>query len=130
MNGFRVPLNHEALEPPEERAKYSADGPSPFNGYTEQETDSLEAPTAAHCSVTPELYLIQLDSQDESILRGKDGDSYWMPGGKIVYIILQKLPAVPLEYNAYWNNFDEAKRKEVRNSFREGCLLNLHRDPL
>ena len=117
-----IPLNHEDLDPPEERAKYAADGPSPFNGYTNQECDSLEALTAARCSVTPELYLIQLNSQDESILRGKDGDSYWMPGGYIVYIIMQKLPASPLGSGAYWNDLSEAKRTEIRSSFREGCL--------
>lgn len=52
---FRVPLNHQDLEPPKERAKYVADGLRPFNGYTEQECNSLETLTAAHCTVTPEL---------------------------------------------------------------------------
>ena len=113
-------MNHEALEPPDERAKYVAD--DQYGVYTEQETDSLDALTKAHCSVTPILYLLHPYLQDESILRGKDGYEYWMPGGYIVYVVMQKLPAVPLNSDIFWNEFSQEKRTEIRTSFREGCV--------
>ena len=113
-------MNHQALEPPQERAKYAAD--DQYGAFSERETDTLDALTEAHCTVTPKLYLLQPALQDESILRGKDGCEFWMPGGYIVYIVMQKLPAVPLDWNMFWNEFNPEKRAELRNSFREGCL--------
>ena len=117
---FRVPLNHQALEPPEERAKYVAE--DQYGVYTVQENDTLDALTKDDCSVTPKLYLLHADVQDESILRSKDGYTYWMLGGYIVYIVMQKIPAIPLNFNMFWNEFSLEQRTEIRTSFREGCL--------
>lgn len=93
-----------------------------YGAYTERETDTLDALTGAHCTVTPKLYLLHPDLQDQSILRGKDGRTYWMPRGYIVYIVMQKLPAIPLNLDIFWNKFSQEKRTEIRTSFREGCL--------
>ena len=110
-------MNHWDLDPPEVRAEYACGGA--FNPATEQECTSLENLTEVECTVTPKLIIIQQNFQDESILRSKGGSSYWMPGGYVVWIVMEKLPAIPLNLGIYWG-LPAQERKALRASFKEG----------
>lgn len=109
------------IEDPTERAKYASGGR--LNWATEQEIEALEKVTAAGCSVTPHLLAVKRDLQDESIM---DWGylKWWMPGGYIVYILMTKLPAQPLDLNCFWNPklFNAQDRHEIRQSFREAYM--------
>ncbi len=106
-----------------------------LNDYTVQEIETLKRLTAENCSATPILLAVKVDVQDKSSVlnsSGKPGFSsrwdddvqWWMPGGYIVYILMNKLPAEPLNYNTYWRGqlFTMEDRNEVRSAFKKAYM--------
>ncbi|KAL8671590.1 MAG: hypothetical protein Q9168_003914 [Polycauliona sp. 1 TL-2023] len=123
-----VPYHLPPSDDPKQRAK-EASGMR-LNGWTTSEYETLEKLTAAGCSVTPSFLGVKIDVQDKTILAFKSaGDddrwprdrNWWLPGGYIVYILMNKLPAQPLEYNAFWNDkvFTRQDRDCVRAAFKK-----------
>ena len=104
-----------------------------LNGFTTQEIETLARLTAAGCSSTPRLLAVKVDVQDESVLNSTDrpefqfhlGDAkWWMPGGYIVYILMAKVSAQPLDINSFWNErlFTRQDRHEVRIAFQKAYM--------
>ena len=131
VDSVGVPLLLPPSHDPRERAK-DASGMR-LNGYTTQEIDTLERLTAADCSATPSLIATKVDVQDESVLNSKNSPEFqdfwgdvqlWMPGGYIVYILMSKISAQPLDINSFWNErmFTKQDRHDVRVAFREAYL--------
>lgn len=118
MKGFRIP---EPSPPPpnENGAKYAK-----FNYATDNEINFLERLTDANCPATPRLLAVHTDIQHEPVLRGcyyeDEEQPYWVPGGYIVYILMEKLPGEDLTY--FWT-FPPQEREEIRQAFREAYLF-------
>lgn len=76
--------------------------------------------TAAKCSVTPKLLAVKYGVQDNSINHTR----WWMPGGYIVYVLMEKLTAQPLDYNTFWNSrsFTRQDRDEIRDAFKKAYM--------
>lgn len=105
-----------------------------FNVGTTREIKTLEELTSAGCSVTPRLLGVKIDVQDTLVpepksesgfeaYRGHDID-WWMPGGYIVYILMTRLQAQPLDINTFWNEkiFTKQDRDNVRIAFQKSYL--------
>lgn len=105
-----------------------------FNVGTTREIKTLEELTSAGCSVTPRLLGVKIDVQDNLVLepksesgfeayRGHDID-WWMPGGYIVYILMTRLQAQPLDINTFWNEkiFTKQDRDNVRIAFQKSYM--------
>lgn len=117
---------------PRQRAK-DASGMR-LNSATKNEIEILQRLTAARCSVTPSLLAVKIDVQDVSVLnsKGKPGfeerwganKQWWMPGGYIVYILMTKLDAEPLDIILFWDErvFNKQQRDEVRSAFQASYL--------
>ncbi|KAL8954275.1 MAG: hypothetical protein Q9183_007225 [Haloplaca sp. 2 TL-2023] len=122
---MKIRLDNDAKE----RAK-DASGMR-INGSTRNEIKVLQRLTAARCSATPALLASKIDVQDESVLnsRGKPrfenewgkNRQWWMPGGYVVYILMSRLDAQPLDTNVYWD-FERQQRDEVRSAFKDAYL--------
>ena len=129
LTSTRVPHDLPPSNDSNERAK-DASGMR-LNSSTSNEIEVLERLTAARCSVTPALLAFKIDVQDDSVLnsRGKprfeeewgENRQWWMPGGYIVYILMSKLDAQPLDTNVYWD-FDRHQRDEVRSAFKAAFM--------
>ncbi|KAI4264475.1 MAG: hypothetical protein L6R42_000419 [Xanthoria sp. 1 TBL-2021] len=129
----RVPHNLPPKNDPRERAN-DASGLR-LNYATKNEIKVLQILTATNCSATPRLLGYKIDVQDDSVLNshGKPrfeaawgrSKKWWMPGGYIVYILMAKLQAEPLDINTFWNEnlFPSQKRAEVRARFQESYML-------
>ncbi|KAL9024858.1 MAG: hypothetical protein Q9196_006210 [Gyalolechia fulgens] len=117
---IEVPFDLPPSTDPAERAK-EASGMR-LNYATKQETEALTMLTAAGCSATPTLLAVKIDVQDESVLRYSSGETWWMPGGYIVYILMEKLSAQPLDYGPFWNKFTSHDRDEVRSAFKKAYI--------
>ncbi|KAL8993365.1 MAG: hypothetical protein Q9169_006398 [Polycauliona sp. 2 TL-2023] len=128
---LEVPYVLPPSDNPKERAK-EASGMR-LNGATTCEIETLKGLTAAGCSVTPSLLGIKMEVQDKSILAFKStGDDdywvydrdWWLPGGYIVYILMTKLPAQPLQYRTFWDDsiFNRQERDDVRAAFKRSYL--------
>ncbi|KAI4218593.1 MAG: hypothetical protein L6R36_008872, partial [Xanthoria steineri] len=101
---------------------------------TQNEIEVLQRLTAARCSATPSLLAVKIDVQDVSLLNSKgkprfeeqwgENKQWWMPGGYIVYILMTKLDAEPLDIVVFWDErvFNKQQRDEVRNAFQASYL--------
>ncbi|KAL9594116.1 MAG: hypothetical protein Q9219_007206, partial [cf. Caloplaca sp. 3 TL-2023] len=126
---IEVPYDYPPSDDPQERAKEASGMRLNFDSRTE--IDNLERLTAAGCSATPSLLGVKIDVQDESILHHKatvdnpdsmyEEDKWWMPGGYIVYILMEKLSAQPLSINTFWNEeeFTRQDRDDIRTAFQK-----------
>ncbi|KAL8749511.1 MAG: hypothetical protein Q9199_007640 [Rusavskia elegans] len=131
----RVEVPHDL--PPKNDPRERANDASGLrlNYATKNEIKVLQIFTAANCSATPKLLGYKIDVQDDSLLNshGKPrfeaawgrSKKWWMPGGYIVYILIAKLQAEPLDINTFWteNLFPSQKRAEVRARFQESYML-------
>lgn len=111
---YRVPRILDRDESPADRAKHALGmrlGPE-----TRREIEGLKRVTEAHCKMTPRLLGVKIEQQDETL-----SVRWWMPGGYVVYILMEKLPAVPLDYYYFWD-LDATEREDIRKSFKEGLL--------
>ncbi|KAI4287550.1 MAG: hypothetical protein L6R35_003191 [Caloplaca aegaea] len=132
MDVVEVPADLPPSDDPQERAKHASG--MRLNLYTANEIGTLKRLTAAGCSATPTLLAVKVDMQTESDL-GRPGwvTPPWMPGGYIVYILMVKIPAQPLDYTFFWR-MTQNERNEVRIAFRKaflsvnGPLLSSHID--
>ena len=123
LKSKRVPYELPPSDDPQVRAK-DASGMR-LASSTKTEIYTLKKLTAAGCSVTPRLLATKIDVQDRSILHKKTSDHerrWWMPGGYIAYILMEKLPAQVLEYSSFWNDFTEKDREEVRRAFKKAYM--------
>ena len=94
-----------------------------LNSHTQNEINLLEKLTKAGCPATPKLLAVKIDAQDPSVLAFPEhGLRYWMPGGYIVYILMAKLPAQPLELNSFWREYSKSERDDVRKAFKKSYL--------
>lgn len=105
-----------------------------FNVGTTREIKTLEELTSAGCSVTPRLLGVKIDVQDSLVLdtRSKSGSEayrgydidWWIPGGYIVYILMTRLQAQPLDINTFWNEkiFTKQDRDNVRIAFQKSYM--------
>ncbi|KAL8865972.1 MAG: hypothetical protein Q9174_006578 [Haloplaca sp. 1 TL-2023] len=117
---------------PEERAK-EASGMR-FNYTTTHEIETLQELTAAGCSATPRLLGVMTDIQDSLAPPARtetpdEADAareiqWCMPGGYIVYVLMEKLRAEPLGINTYWDEklFSKRDRDDIRASFKESWM--------
>ncbi|KAL8756246.1 MAG: hypothetical protein Q9199_003068 [Rusavskia elegans] len=120
------------VDDPKERAK-EASGMR-FDVGTTREIKTLEELTSAGCSVTPRLLGVKIDVQDSLVLdtRSKSGFGtnrsndidWWIPGGYIVYILMTRLQAQPLDINTFWNEkfFTKQDRDNVRSAFQKSYI--------
>lgn len=92
---------------------------------TKNEIEQLQRVTRAGFEMTPKLFSVKITQQDETLMWEKgDGEDkidrrWWMPGGYVVYILMERLPAVPLTHTSFWE-LDFAERQGIRDSFRKG----------
>lgn len=76
------------------------------NTVTVLEIDRLERLTELGCTSTPRLIDYERMTQD---------DKMWLPGGYIVYILMELLPGISLD--AFWE-LSRKERDEVRKAFQ------------
>ncbi|KAL8670712.1 MAG: hypothetical protein Q9168_004761 [Polycauliona sp. 1 TL-2023] len=98
----------------------------------EIEIGNLRRLTAAGCSATPSLLDVKYDVQDVLVPKPQDGvgskvdwnqDTLWrLPGGYIVYILMTKLQAQPLDINTFWHEFTRQQQDDVRAAFKKSFL--------
>ncbi len=102
----RMPDTEMPHPNPSERAKYAS---KELNDYTENEIDVLRTLTESGCSAAPKLLSWTRELQDETM---------WVPGGYVVYILMEKLPGAP-PFN-FWVEKDLSleDRDTVRKGFR------------
>ena len=121
---YRVP---EALDPdeaPADRAKHALGMRLGWN--TRNEIDQLQRLTRAGSKVTPKLLAVRIEEQDETLMWEKCDESqydvrWWMPGGYVVYILMEKLPALGLTPQIFWD-LDFSERQAIRASFRKELM--------
>ncbi|KAL8651993.1 MAG: hypothetical protein Q9210_002945 [Variospora velana] len=117
---MEVPEDLPPSDDPQERAKHASG--MRLNAFTTQEIGMLERLTAERCSVTPTLLAVKVGTQDESLFSGPGFNTPWfMPGGYIVYILMAKIPAQPLDINSFWS-FTKDERDEVRSAFKKALM--------
>ena len=74
---------------------------------TKNEIEQLRRLTKAGFEMTPKLLSVKITQQDETVMWEKsDGEDkidrrWWMPGGYVVYILMEKLPAVSLTHISF-----------------------------
>lgn len=94
------------------------------------EIQQLQRVTKKGVEITPKLLSVKIEPQDETLMWEQhdaedcddekcDGVRWWMPGGYVVYILMEKLPAVALTHTSFWE-LEFAERQEIRNSFQKG----------
>jgi hypothetical protein len=49
----------------------------------------------------------------------KQDDDMWVPGGYIVFILMEKLPGVMIKEEDFWTKYSLQQRDEVRVAFQE-----------
>lgn len=82
--------------------------------YTKMEITALRRLTRAKCPYSPKLL---------SILRKKQDSTMWVPGGWLIFILMEKVPGGPLDN--FWKPSKERpamtryQRDEVRKGFKE-----------
>ncbi|KAL2220493.1 hypothetical protein M432DRAFT_320765 [Thermoascus aurantiacus ATCC 26904] len=99
-----MPIRNTIDTPSAERAQQAVATVGP---YAHREIAALEELTRAGCSCTPTLLARKNERQ---------GSHMWIPGGLMVYILMEKLPGVCLDT---FFSLDRAERDGVRRSFQE-----------
>lgn len=74
-----------------------------------RELEALHAVTEAGCSSTPKLL---------QYMHYRQNDKMCLPGGSLLYLLMEKLPGVSLEYRTYWK-YDVETRNRIRRAFKE-----------
>ncbi|KAJ9359018.1 hypothetical protein DTO280E4_4881 [Paecilomyces variotii] len=107
---MQIPYAGSEFELPAVRRR-QADG---FDRFAHNEFTSLKTLTSNQCKSTPSL----LDYKDE-----KQDDFGPVPGGFILYLLMNELPGVRLT-DDFWN-LERAERDKIRQSFKaawEDCV--------
>ena len=100
-----------------------------YHYTTVSEIEFLQKLTDAKCPASPSLLAVKKDKQREPLLDGdyaweRKGESWvesWVPGGYIVYILMEKLPGRDL-FDLYRWGYSLEQRDEVRRAFREAFM--------
>lgn len=103
-NSYRIPLRDGThfSEDPKIRAQLAGDEPF-YEGI--EEIQALQHLTASGCPVSPKLLGSRIDKQDETM---------WIPGGYIIYALMEKLPGRNIHDFYEW---PRVKRDELREAF-------------
>ncbi|KAH8811666.1 hypothetical protein F5884DRAFT_855005 [Xylogone sp. PMI_703] len=101
-----------AGKPSSSKAKQAKDT---MSAMAEMEIEALEILTKAGCSCTPTLFAWKQDKQ-----KGPDA---WVPGGYIVYILMEKLPGITVD-NFYFD-LGREERDVLRGYFKVAWLYVL-----
>ena len=104
----RIPDKDNETQDPEIRAKAAW---TDLSAHTEGEINALTRLTRGKCPYTPKLLSILSEKQDHKM---------WIPGGFIVFILMEKVPGVPLDN--FWSDMTRSQRDEVRNAFRKTLM--------
>ncbi|KAI1953687.1 hypothetical protein LOZ57_000028 [Ophidiomyces ophidiicola] len=115
---FQVPPEYPTSFNPEVRRKLALRDPSP---WTQHELVSLRHFNQKGCKVTPKLLYVKRSLQEWEHLP--------VPGGYVVFILMQKVTGVPLV--DFWD-YDFDKREKIRAAFRNSLteLLRYHARPI
>ncbi|KAL1962842.1 hypothetical protein VTN77DRAFT_9117 [Rasamsonia byssochlamydoides] len=100
----RIPIQGTINKSSAERAKQAI---TTVGQHAEMEITALGQLTKAGCSCTPTLFAWKQEKQESHM---------WIPGGFLVYILMEKLPGIRLDN--VWS-LDREERDEVRKSFKE-----------
>ncbi len=104
---LRIPNSERPHPDPVERAK---DASEKWNADTEEEIEALETLTKAGCAAAPKLL---------SWTQGQQDNTMWVPGGYIVYILMEKLPGAPPVDFWVEGRYSLEERNEIRAAFRK-----------
>ncbi|KAK2756237.1 hypothetical protein FQN54_005645 [Arachnomyces sp. PD_36] len=104
---FRVPHYETESQRPSERAKQATEVPHPV---TESELYALQHLTRAECSSTPTL---------RSWKQTKQGKRGWVPGGYVVYLLMNKLPGIQIDQI---EELSLKERNELRAAFKKAWI--------
>jgi serine/threonine protein kinase len=103
---IRIPDIQTIHPNPSERAKYAS---NELSGFAENEIEVLAKLTECNCSGVPRLI---------SWMRVKQGKTMWVPGGYVVYILMEKLPGISPSDFFNEKKFSSEDRVEIRKAFR------------
>ncbi|KAI2005939.1 hypothetical protein LOY97_000220 [Ophidiomyces ophidiicola] len=114
---FQVPPEYPTSYNPEVRRKLALSNPTV---WTQHEIASLRHFNQKGCKVTPKLLYVKRSLQEWEDLP--------VPGGYVVFILMQKVPGVPLI--DFWK-YDFDKREKIRAVFQESLkeLFRYHARP-
>ncbi|KAJ9314530.1 hypothetical protein DTO271D3_5268 [Paecilomyces variotii] len=108
---MQIPYAGSEFELPTVRRR-QADG---FDRFAHNEFRSLKTLTSNHCESTPSLLDYKYEKQD---------DFGPVPGGFILYLLMNELPGVRLTDDGF-GNLERAERDKIRQSFKvawEDCI--------
>lgn len=113
----RIPDSYPPKPDGNEGAKFAHS--KRFHCSTEKEISYLRKLTEAGCPAAPKLIAVRQDIQHQPLLKaGYSGEeSIWVPGGYIIYILMEKLPGQDLSDFFLPQNFTLQEREEVREAF-------------
>lgn len=97
-----------ATKKPSIRAKQAT---SEMIAQSKIEVEALSILTNAHCSCMPALL---------SWVKRKQGDDQWVPGGYILYILMEKLPGLNPTY--LYDHMGRQERDDLRAAFKAAWL--------
>lgn len=103
-----IPWRGTATKPAHVRAKQAE---ANSTSGTIREIKALQCLTDADCSFTPALYGLKQEVQNSSM---------WVPGGHIVYILMEKLPGINL--SNFFHDLDRKERDQCREAFKKAWL--------
>ena len=120
----RVPELLDPDEAPADRAKHGLG--MQLGSNTQNEIEQLQRLTKAGSKITPTLLAVRIEQQDETLMwypddEGEDDLRWWMPGGYVVYILMEKIPALGLTHEIFWE-LEFAERQAIRESFRKELM--------
>ncbi|KAK2756113.1 hypothetical protein FQN54_005521 [Arachnomyces sp. PD_36] len=105
---MQIPWRGTATKPVRVRAKQAEENPTPG---TMREIEALQRLTDAGCPSTPALYGWKQEKQCPEM---------WVPGGHIVYILMEKLPGINLR--SFFVDLDRKERDQCREAFKKAWL--------
>ncbi|KAH8804583.1 hypothetical protein F5884DRAFT_859207 [Xylogone sp. PMI_703] len=105
---MQIPWIGTVTEQPHVRAKQAT---KELISPSRREVEALTILTRAKCSSSPTLFSWECEEQDGHM---------WVPGGYILYILMEKLPGI--EPTQFYNQMDRKERDDLRASFKEAWL--------
>ena len=106
---MQIPYEGSEFDLPQERATQASEFP---RKPSQLEYTALKFLTEKRCTSTPTLLGYKMDKQQENCL---------VPGGYMLYLLMTRMPGIPLGPDAEWNcpfwKLPDAKRDEIREAF-------------
>ena len=115
----RIPCDYPPPHDCQEGAKYAQR--NDYHISTRDEIVALKRLTKAQCPAAPKLLDIKEGIQNKPMLRsGWTGkEEIWVPGGYVVWILMEKLPGVDLAEFFMPGKHSPQERQEIREAFRK-----------